>query len=237
MAPTRKPVNHVAVINRSELPDATVAIMVEAYREWLKAVCQAWMLPVPGLAFYDKEHAQEIEEEAAIIFTDSTSVPDAFGFHEALGLARFGYVDLGMCRRYDEDPSRVFGHELIELVVDPDCDSWIGPYGGPGGYHVAKELCDPVQRFSTTVQAEYLGAKAAVELADFILPAWFDEHASTGPYSYLNIAQAPLKNASGGYFLLEQDGLVTSEGMVRVKSYGRTLERLLAGRETEPVAA
>lgn len=229
----RPTVNHVAVVNRSSLQDAEVSICVEVYRSWVKAVADAWGLAVPGLALYGRDHTQAVDDEAAIIIIDSGNEPDAFGWHTALGVAFFGYVDLGMCRRYDEPWSRVFGHELAELVVDPPASEWVGPYAD--GSHVAKEVCDAVQRFSVPAQGEYMGRKLALELADFVLPAWFQPDAP-GPYSYLNVAPAPLACAAGGYFLREENGLVTSEGAVRVKNYGRTLARLVGGRPP-PAAA
>jgi hypothetical protein len=227
----RGPVNHVAVVNRSAFSDDELAVIVETYRTWMKSACQAWALPVPGLAVYGRQHDQAIDEEAAIILTDSGNEPDAFGWHQALGLARFGYVDLGMCRQYGEPVSRVFGHELLELGIDPDCDAWAGPY--PDGTHVAVEVSDPVQRYSIKVEGSYLGHKAPVELADYVLPSWFDPGAAAGPYSQLNVAPAPLRNAAGGYHLEESaGGVVSSEGSIRLKSFGRTLRRVVSQRDT-----
>jgi hypothetical protein len=231
-APLPPAVNHIAIINRSSLDDVEVSVMVAAYEDWLDAACQAWGVATPGMAVYGRNHQQAIAEEAAGIFTDSGDQPDAFGWHTALGLARWFYVDLGMCRAFGEPPSRVFGHELIEMPLDPDCNIWFGPTRA--GYHVAMEGCDPVQRDSIAVDGTAYGNRRKVELADFILPSWFDEGASQGPFSYLNRAPAPLTIAPGGYYLRERNGLVTSEGMLRVKSHGRTLKRLVTKRQVAP---
>jgi hypothetical protein len=227
---TASHVDHVAILNKSAVPDGEVARIVEAYRAWLKTFCDVWKLPVPGIALYPAAHKQIIEEEAGLILVDSGNDPDAFGWHTALGLAVWSYVDVGLCRAYDEPVSRVLGHELLELVLDPDCEEWEprpGTY--PDGTQVAKEACDAVQRFSrrVTVDDPILG-KGEVELADFVLPSWF-QPGSPGPWSYLDAAPGPLKDAAGGYHTTELRGVVMAEGaQVRVKNFGRTFRRIAA---------
>jgi hypothetical protein len=224
------PVSHVAVVDRSALSDEEVALLVEAYRGEVAPFCAVWNLPPPGLAVYGKTHDQQIQEEAALFIVDSGNDPDAFGWHTILGIARYGYIDVGMCRLYGEPVSRVFGHELYELIADPDCDRWAGPY--KDGSHVALEVCDPVQRNSRTktVDDPILG-KGDVEIADYVVPGWFDEGSTTGPWSEQNNAPAALAIAEGGYVIREQLGAVVASG--RVKNFGRTFRRLAEGRVEE----
>ncbi len=219
-------VNAVAVVNRSELADAEVAIIVEAYRAEVGRFCAAWGLPVPGLAVYGRNHQQAVDEEAAVIFTDSTDVPDAYGYHTALGVAYWGYVDVGLCQADGEPVSRVFGHELWELLADAPADAWVGPF--PDGSHVAKEVSDPVARKSRTREVDdpVLG-KGEAEIADYVLPAWFDPMAQAGTWSDQGAAPGPLEDAPGGYHTTEKAGGVVAGPSARVRSYGRTMRRLL----------
>jgi hypothetical protein len=225
------PVNHVAVVNKSSLSDQEIVLMVEAYRDAeVKRCCDAWGLKPPGMTVYPASHVQQIHEEAALIFVDAGNEPDALGWHTVLGVNRFGYIDVGMSKMDDEPVSRVFGHELFELIVDPDCERWVGPY--PDGSYLSLEVCDPVQRFSRTVHMnDPMLGKADVEIADFILPSWFDL-TSLGPlYSDQGHAPAPCRIAPGGYIIREKNGAVLGTGELhKVKSWGRTFGRLVQGR-------
>lgn len=218
-----KPVNAVAIVDKSVLSDRDVALMVEGYRGEMAAICEAWALPVPGLAYYPPSYKGSYEEQAAVFLVDSANEPDAFGYHTALGIARWAYVDVGICNAYGEPVSRVFGHELYELVVDPDLDRWVGPL--QDGSHVAVEVCDPVQRDGYTIEAEFMGSRGRVDIADWVTPAWFQPGAP-GPYSHLSGPQRPLENAPGGYHLVDRGGNVISVGAAKLKSWGRTVRRV-----------
>lgn len=222
-------VNAVAVVNRSAVPDARVALVVEAYRDEVIPVAEGWLVDPWGIAFYSSDHYQNVQEEAAIFVVDTASEPDALGYHTALGKSVWGYVDLNMCRAFGEPWDRVFGHELFELGVDPYVNRWAGPY--PDGSHVAIEVCDPVQRDSWTkgVHDRLLGS-AAVEIADWVYPSWFDVDAGPGPRSYLKAPIAPLEDAPGGYHVTELNGVVLPSLPARVKNFGRTFRRQAKGR-------
>jgi hypothetical protein len=227
------PVHHVAVINRSSLPDARVALIIEAHRDEVARVARAWGLPVPGIAFYGDGHNQKIEAEALLIFTDSLNIPDAFGIHTAFGIAVVGYIDVALCELYGEPPDRVFSHELFELVGNPGCDEWAGPY--PDGTRVAKELCDMCQRNSRTKHVkDDLYGEGDVEISDFALPSWFTEN-SEGPWTDQESVDGPLKVADGGYVIKERNGVVLADGAPVVKSFGRTFRRLTKQQGAQPM--
>lgn len=218
-------VHHVAVIDKSGLlDDRTAQLIVEAYRGTeTERFCDIWGLPVPGLAVYPAGHSQRIEEEAALIFVDSGNQPGAFGWHTALGVSVFGYVDVGMCRRFSEPVDRVFGHEYWELLLDPPASLW---QLGPGGTWYAKEASDPVQAYSRTrsVTHDVLG-QAFVEIADYILPTWFDAGNTRGPWSDQGYAPGPFQDADGGYHVESKHGVALATGG-RSRNYGRTYQRL-----------
>lgn len=219
---TYSPPTHVAVINRSALPDAVAAPWVEAYREQIRRVADAWGFAPPGLALHGRDHQEEPDPAvAAIYLVNSAGDPNALGYHTAAGRARFGYVDMTLSAAEDI-PSVVLGHELYELFVDADCARWAGPFAD--GTHVAIEVCDPVQRDYYTVEAELFGVRTTVAVSDFVLPSWFDPQ-GVGPYAYHSPVMGPLEDSVGGYHVTERNGAVVT-GAARVKSYGRTFRRL-----------
>lgn len=223
------PPTHVVAINRSSLDDGEATLWVEAYREQIRRVADAWGLAPPGLALHERRHTEEPDPSiAALYIVETAGDPDAIGYHTAAGRSRFGYVDMTLSRAMDT-PSVVFGHELYEMFADADCNRWAGPYAD--GTHVAIEICDPVQRDYYTVEAEFLGKRAQVMVADFVLPSWFDPD-GTGPYAYITPVMRPLEDAIGGYHVTERDGVVLAKP-ARVKSFGRTFRRLAAGRRAE----
>ena len=219
-------VQHVAVIDKSgALPDNVAQLIVEAYRgPEIERFCETWGLPVPGVAVYPPGHQQAVEEEAALIFVDAGAQPDAFGWHTALGAAVYGYIDVGMCLRFNEPISRVFGHEFWEMLLDPSAALW---QRGPGGIYYAKEACDPVQAYSRTRKVEGPFGSGYVEIADYVLPTWFDAGNQRGPWSDQGYAPGPFQDAAGGYHVESVGGLTMATGG-RPKAYGRTWQRLHA---------
>lgn len=214
-------VNSVAVVNKSGLSDKLVALYVEAYRRELPDFCAKWGIAVPGVVFYDDSHKQNIPEEAMLIFVDSGNDPDAFGWHEILGAAVFGYIDVNLSKLYDEPIDRVFGHEFWEMVLNPDL-RWIGPY--PDGTHVPKEACDACQDCSWAVQVDDpLLGHAVVQIADWVFPNWFTP-GSEGPWSAQGNAPGPLLDTPGGYHLISRNGVLVSSAML--KSNGRSVRLL-----------
>jgi hypothetical protein len=220
------PPRHIALVNKApgQLDDLEAALWVEAYREQLKRVADAWGLPAPGLALYPAAHTEdEPAPDVAVIYAvASAGDPDALGYHTAAGRSRWGYVDLTLSWLYDR-PSIVFGHELFELFVDADCDRWSYPL--PDGSRVALEVGDPVQRDSFGVTATFFGTSRTVQITDWVLPSWF-EIGAPGPYSWCKSTRKPLTDAPGGYHLTERNGVIVT-GDARVKSFGRTLRRLV----------
>jgi hypothetical protein len=221
------PPSHVAILNKSStLDDRDAALWVAAYEEQIKRCADAWQLAPAGLALYPRGHTEEPDPSvAALYIVDTAGEPDALGYHTAAGRSRFGYVDMTLSLAYDF-PSVVFGHELYELFVDADCERWAGPFAD--GTHVAIEVSDPVQRDFYQVQVEFLGSSDNVKVADFVTPAWFDPN-GTGPYAYHTSLMKPLSDAPGGYHITERNGAIVT-GAARVKSFGRTMRRLLEGR-------
>lgn len=218
------PVNHVAICNRSGglLSDVILAAFVESYREALPEFCRAWSLPIPGLAIYETSHHQVPEEEACLFVVNSAGDPGTFGAHTMFGKAVWGYLDVGLCQASGEPISRVFGHELFELVADPGLDRWADVGGGE---RVALEVCDPTQRQSTPRMASFFGHSSIVEQAAYCLPSFYSP-AGMPPFDSMGVVTAPLAVADGGYLVRRKAGFAFADGASKVTSFGRTHRRL-----------
>lgn len=221
---------HIAVVNRSStIGDGEVLLWLAAAAEAVKPLADAWSLAPPGFALYSQGHEEEPDPSVAAIYIVNTAGdPDALGYHTAAGRSRFGYVDATLAQAFDI-PSVVFFHEVFELFVDADCNRWMGV---PAGGHVPIEVCDPVQRddYSLAVTSPLAGS-GRVRIANWVFPSWFDSGATNARFDYAGTIFRPFSVSSGGYYLVEQDGVVTSRGMVRLKNFGRTFRRLTQGRQ------
>ena len=138
------------------------------------------------------------------------------------GKSVWGYLDVGLCQARSEPISRVFGHELFELIVDPGLDRWADVGGGE---RVALEVADPCQRLSTPRMASFFGHSSIVELADFCLPSFYNP-AGMPPFDAMEEIAAPLVVADGGYLVRRKAGFAFTDGPARVTSFGRTHRRL-----------
>lgn len=223
-----EPPAHMAVVNRSTtLDDGEALLWIAAYQEEIKRVAEAWGLAPPGLALYPQGHEEPPDRSIfALYIVDTAGDPDALGYHSAVGRSRFGYLDMTLSKAFDV-PSVVFGHELFEGFIDADCARWMKL---PTGGHVPVEVCDPVQRDDYSVYATGPSGSGNVRIADWVTPAWFDPGAQLGPFDYVGRVFRPYSVSSGGYYLIEDNGIVTSRGMVRLKSFGRTYRRMTERR-------
>jgi hypothetical protein len=219
---------HIAVVNKSTtLADGEALLWIAAYQEEIKRLAEAWLFDPPGFALYPRTHEEPEPSVFAIYIVDTAGDPDALGYHTAVGRSRFGYLDMTLSAAYDV-PSVVFGHEVFEGFVDADCARWVKLRDGS---HVPVEVSDPVQRERYRVSAKGLAGSGDVWVSDWVTPGWFDEGAGVGPFDHQGRIYRPFECAPGGYYLVEQDGVVTSMGAVRVKNFGRTFRRLTEGRD------
>lgn len=229
---------HIAVVNLSTLAtDAEVARWVEAGRLQLaRDVAPVWGYPPPGVFMYppDARFSAETAMIAAIVDDDGND--DAAGLHGSIGRIPYILVDA----RQSTHPSRTLSHELIEAYANQHLDRWLE---GPDRMRFAVELCDPVQADGYDVEVELLGAKARVEVSDFIYPAWFDVDAVDGARTH-HLAGSfqplePFELARGGYAIAEVDGrivfLAPYEGAEmparKFAPWGRTSRIVRGGRK------
>ena len=95
-----------------------------------------------------------------------------------------------------------FCHEIMEMIHNPNANSW---WQQPNGTLVPSEMCDPVQSNVIPVRV----GSTLIHMSDFILPAWSDMQAKSGPYNYLNTLVRPFQVARGGYVVQMRNGTVS----------------------------
>jgi hypothetical protein len=104
----------------------------------------------------------------------------------------------------------VASHEVLETLCDPACNRWADD---ESGVSYALEIADPVESssYQVTIPAEQIGATAGIlaTVSDFVLPAWFDPQATTGPFDFLALLNAPFEVRSDGYVTTMTDGTVS----------------------------
>lgn len=112
-----------------------------------------------------------------------------YGYHllnNGLPYARILYVD---------NYSKVLSHEVLEMLVNPFLDRYIGIelYSEQAGLEkVIQEIADPVQ--TTTYQID------GIEVSNFIYPSWYHATKISGErYDYLGLITEPKSLLEGGY--------------------------------------
>lgn len=193
-------VPHIAVICHVDDPliESQAAIWTEACRQqMLRHVGPAWVdfAPPPGIFYYGSAKGIPDDATAIIGIVGEGNDPDAAGYHALSGQLVYGLVDMSR----SAVPPRTLSHELCEMFGNPFLDRWVKvPYDLGLRREYARELCDPVQRNSYFIEIEWFGQKMSVEVADFLLPGWFD----TTPgikRTYADSVKDPFAIAPGGY--------------------------------------
>jgi hypothetical protein len=195
-------VPHIAVVlhvHDDPALEHQVQLWVEACRiQLLHHVAPAWApwADPPGVFYYGKAMDLPADQAAVVgIFADA-EMPDAAGYHSALGSTVIGAVDLSRSSR----PSRTLSHEICEIYGNAYLDRWLP--GPAAGRLYAAELCDPVQRVDYTINVELLGERASITVGDFLMPGWFERQEPGMPLrsrSWCSAVAQPFEIAPGGY--------------------------------------
>lgn len=96
--------------------------------------------------------------------------------------------------------SATLSHEAIETLLDAACNGWCD---NGRGLLIAREGCDPVEADGYVI--------GGVQVSNFILPAWADPSAVTGPYDYMSRTKAPFSMSAGGYWVQMKSGAQTQK--------------------------
>jgi hypothetical protein len=206
-----QPPRHFAVQNKSTLvSDRDVAYWTEACRMQLRDhVCPAWGIDTPpGAAVYPADTAFPADTALVAVFVDDIGDPGTLGEHGIVGDTPFVLVDAHLSAQ----PSAVLSHEFIETTVNVNLDRWTTPIQRGGrSYRYPFEPCDLVESSTYKVTAPGLDGMRAVDVSNFVLPAWFDQ-GSAGGWDFKGELTEPLQIAPGGYAAPEVDGRLTFIG-------------------------
>lgn len=135
---------------------------------------------------------------AMLMMLDRSEIDWYGGYHSVLGRIPFGRsFEIGNIA-----PDRTFCHEGGEMAVNPYLDRW---YDSPMDLRVAAEINDPVQADWYTKRVQLFGRFKAVEVPNFVLPAYFGKGGTSTRFDYLNMLKRPFETAPGGYLMAKND--------------------------------
>ncbi len=190
------PARTLFVVNHSTRLDGATARRYAAAcdTQLRRDVCPAWHLAPVAVtsATADLPRGSWI----VALVDDVAGIDGALGFHAENKVdLPVGFVLVETIYANSPDPvdgplsvPAVLSHELVELAVNPQVNTW---FDSGKGFLYWGEACDPVQRLHYAVDA--------VSVSDFVVPAWFDFGNGVGPFDHLNRLDVPGEIAPGGY--------------------------------------
>lgn len=167
--------------------------------------CPLWDRTVPQLYVATSE-TQLAPDDALVVILDDADQAGYLGYHDETPQGRvYARVFAGAC--LDQGGQVLTGkgsvasclsHEILELLIDRTCGAWVD---GPDG-EIAMEVCDPCQ--DDVVEYDLAGIAGKVSLSSFVLPSWFDPHA-TGRVDFLGSCAGPFRRSAGGYVICRSE--------------------------------
>lgn len=177
-------INKATVVTDSDLLQQTIVCTKQA-REHAAPVW-GWTDPELEWLATDADVANDVAVGYALDDSDAAS---ALGYHDALGPNGQPYFRSFYKTAKDNgvDGATVTGHELLEMLGDPDTDKW-APH--TDGYDYAVELCDAVEGD----EYELDGRK----VTNFVYPSFFDPNGQA-PYDRMGLVKRPFETRPQGY--------------------------------------
>jgi hypothetical protein len=223
--------SHIAVINQSTVvTDADGQSMVTAINTLLPRFCKDWGIPQSVAVYVSSKNTTGIPIK--IFIKDISYIENALGYHDLKNNVSVGYVFAKTILLYgggvlsspngNMSISQTLAHEIFELLVDPYANVWADL--GDSRTFFAYEVCDPVDSNPLVVQipsptktpfvfdpvirkmVPSSSVKIKVQLADWVLPAWFNPQSTVGPFNHANTLKGPFTVSSGGYVILSTNG-------------------------------
>lgn len=154
----------------------------------------------PNFVYYGRStNLPQIGSTPAMLLMLTRSEIDWYGgYHSVLGRIPFGRTfEVGNIA-----PDRTFNHEGAEMTVNPYLDRW---YDGPVGLKLAAEINDPVQADWYTKRVMLFGQWRAIEVPNFVTPAYFGRGKISAQFDHLNMLKRPFEVAQGGYQMAKND--------------------------------
>lgn len=186
----------VAVINQSDLEDASVQLMIGAVQEQLKEVAPVWNFKM-DLHQIAKGDAAPTSLSWMVLLPDADQA-NALGYHDltSAGLP-MGKVFVNTTLTYGQAVSRVLSHEAFEMGVDPLINRTV--YIGTRNYIV--EVGDP---FSLDSQGTYING---VLVSNIAFPDYYGL-GNTGRMDWLGQMPERLPYMVNGTYLMYEEGNV-----------------------------
>ena len=214
-------------------------LMITALNTLLPAFCTTW---APSGKQYNVAVAPSgfKASNPYCVFSDTADVAGALAYHTETGnipiskvfvktvLYYGGAILLGATNSVPT-VAQAFAHEIFEMIGNLNVNIW---WQLNNGNLVPGEVCDPVEGNMVRVQV----GSVVVGLSDYILPAWADPQATTGPFNYLNTLTKPFQLAKGGYVALMRGGVIQNvfglEASDYIKEHYAPMNRITAMKGT-----
>ena len=116
-------INSIGVINYSTMAsDADVTSWLRATQTHMGEVARIWSIPAPTLQLVPLA-APRAAVDAWMVIVDDARQRFGLGWHDTGPNGEpAGYVLVDYTRQFQQQPSRVFSHEVIEMCVDPKAE-------------------------------------------------------------------------------------------------------------------
>lgn len=112
-------VTNIGVVNHSRTPDQEVLGWIAASkRQMAEDVAPIWQIPPPEMALVPIDVSRP-DIDSWIIVVDDAQQRIGLGYHEVYNNQPVGYVLVEYTKSYNQQPSRVFSHEVLEMAIDP----------------------------------------------------------------------------------------------------------------------
>lgn len=193
-------VNASPIMRDDEFPPIVAALQTQIDRDFMPA----WSNIRAGarsakLTFYPWSRFPEVPPEAWPIFVNRHSIdPGALAWHTEEGKRIYGRVFAGDCRLYNLSFSVSLGHEILEMMADPEAKK---VYGLPDGRSAAFEVCDPVEADEQAYEID------GIMVPNFVLPLYFSSGQEGAKYDFRGNLSAPCPElTAGGYQMISEAG-------------------------------
>lgn len=242
------PYNTIAIVNKSTMmSDNDGRNIVVALNSLLPTFCSNWNIKPISAIYVASGASAPAGTPLRCIVLDNSDVQGALGYHDEVSDVPYAKVFVktilsnGGAILYSPNPqmptlSQTISHEVFEMIADPNANLWWGSADGNTLY--AGEVCDAVEGNSVKViiSASTL-PKVTIAMSDWVLPAWADPQAKTGPYNHNNTIKKPLTCDVGGYLITLNAGNIVNVFGSNIGAYAKAnmSERVVNRVGTKPL--
>lgn len=191
---------HISIVNRStmfadsDLPSLANCLQIQVTRDFLPA----W--GVDARIYYTPTGKNPSPDHWVIALLDDADQAGALGYHDKSpnGLP-LGKAFVRTTLANGGSISVTVSHELLEMLGDPD----INLTALAGNLLYAYEVGDAVEAddlgYEIEIPTGWPDAGRRILVSDFVLPSWFEEFRTSGPFAFRTNLSRPFELAPGGY--------------------------------------